>query len=43
MFERAHGMDPRHAVPLWNLWELHLNFLNDPVRAEASVRTLAEL
>jgi eukaryotic-like serine/threonine-protein kinase len=43
MFERAHGMDPRHAVPLWNLWELHLNFLSDPVRAEAYVRTLAEL
>jgi tetratricopeptide (TPR) repeat protein/predicted Ser/Thr protein kinase len=43
MFERAHALDPRHAGPLWNLWELHLNQLDDPLRAETYVRMLAEL
>jgi predicted Zn-dependent protease len=43
MFERAHKLDPRHTVPLWNLWDLELNRLDHPARAEQHARTLAQL
>jgi tetratricopeptide (TPR) repeat protein len=43
MFERAHALDPRHTMPLWNLWELHLNRLDDPRKAEQYAKVLAEL
>jgi eukaryotic-like serine/threonine-protein kinase len=43
MFQKAHELDPRHAVPLWNLWELRLNRLDDPEGAEARVRDLEAL
>jgi tetratricopeptide (TPR) repeat protein len=43
MFEKAHELDPRHAIPLWNLWDLHLNFLDAPDDADRWVRLLAEL
>jgi tetratricopeptide (TPR) repeat protein len=42
-FEKAHALDPRHTAPLWNLWELRLNRLDDPAGAEAHARTLGEL
>jgi eukaryotic-like serine/threonine-protein kinase len=43
LFEKAHALDPRHAMPLWNLWELHLHLLDEPQRADMYARTLAEL
>jgi tetratricopeptide (TPR) repeat protein len=43
MFEKAHARDPRHAVPLWNLWDLQLNRLGKPAAAEAHAETLATL
>jgi tetratricopeptide (TPR) repeat protein len=43
MFEKAHALDPRHTVPLWNLWELRLNRLKDPVAAERHVTMLSTL
>jgi serine/threonine protein kinase/Flp pilus assembly protein TadD len=43
MFERAHALDPRHAVPLWNLWDLRLNRLNDPAGAEQHARAVVAL
>jgi tetratricopeptide (TPR) repeat protein len=42
-FERARALDPRHTVPLWNLWDLKLNRLNDPLGAEKHAQALAQL
>ncbi len=43
MFERAHALDPRHSVPLWNLWELKLNRIRDPQGAQVHARALLAL
>jgi tetratricopeptide (TPR) repeat protein len=42
-FEKAHALDPRHTVPLWNLWELSLNRLDDPLAAERYAKMLESL
>jgi tetratricopeptide (TPR) repeat protein len=43
MFERAHQVDPRSAIPLWNLWSLSVGQLKDPVGAERAARGLVGL
>jgi tetratricopeptide (TPR) repeat protein len=43
MFERAHRIDPRSRVPLWNLWFLSAQRLKDPLGAERAARSLVEL
>jgi tetratricopeptide (TPR) repeat protein len=42
-YERAHGTDPRSAVPLWNLWWLAMQRLKDPQTAERTARALMAL
>ena len=43
MFERAHRVHPRSAVPLWNLWFLSAQRLKDPIGAERAARSLVDL
>jgi hypothetical protein len=43
MFERAHRVAPRSAIPLWNLWFLSAQRLKDPVGAARAARSLVEL
>jgi tetratricopeptide (TPR) repeat protein len=42
-YERAYRVDPRSAVPLWNLWWLAMQRLKDPQTAERAGRGLAAL
>jgi tetratricopeptide (TPR) repeat protein len=42
-YERAHAIDPRSPVPLWNLWWLAQQRLEDPQTAERSARALMSL
>jgi tetratricopeptide (TPR) repeat protein len=42
-YERAHRVDPRSTVPLWNLWWLAMQRLKDPQTAERSARALMAL
>ena len=43
MYERAHKIDPRSPVPLWNLWWLAMQRLKDPQTAERTARALMAL
>ncbi len=43
MYERAHKVDPRNPVPLWNLWWLAMQRLKDPQTAERTARALMAL
>ncbi len=43
MYERAHRIDPRSPVPLWNLWWLAMQRLKDPQTAERAARALMVL
>jgi tetratricopeptide (TPR) repeat protein len=43
MYERAHKVDPRSAVPVWNLWSLFVGSLKDPANAERVARSLVDL
>jgi serine/threonine-protein kinase len=42
-YERAHRVDPRSTVPLWNLWWLAMQRLKDPQTAERTARSLMAL
>lgn len=43
MFARAHRVDPRHPVPLWNSYFLSVRRLKDPGQAERAARALVAL
>ena len=43
MFERSHRIEPRSAVPLWNLWALYVWQLKDVAGSERTARDLVDM